>query len=59
MSVAEMKKQLIEKIEKIDDEILIRKISVIVNNPKPRPDIHQIYAEIKAQFGDTLKRLAE
>ena len=59
MSVAEMKKTLIEKITQIEDEILIRKISDVVNSAKPKPTIAQIYDEAKAQYGNTLKRLAE
>lgn len=59
MSVQEMKKTLIEKIDKIEDEMLIRKIAAIVNNPKPRPSMEQIFEEAIAQYGNTLKRLAE
>lgn len=59
MSVEEMKRELIEKIAQIEDEVFIRKIAAVVNNPKPRPTKEQIYEEIKAQYGNTLKKLAE
>lgn len=59
MSIAEMKKELIEKINKIEDESLLKKISNVLDTPKPRPSIDQIFEEAKAQYGNTLKRLAE
>jgi len=59
MSVAEMKLTLIEKITRIEDEVLIRKIAEVVNNAKPRPTIEQIFEEAKVQYGNTLKKLAE
>ena len=59
MSVAEIKKNVIEKINQIDDEITLRKIAQLVNNPKPRPSIEQIYQDIKAQYGNALQKLAE
>ncbi|MES2774029.1 MAG: hypothetical protein V4722_07580 [Bacteroidota bacterium] len=57
MSVAEMKKTLIEQITQIKDELLLKKISLTVNNVRPRPTITQIYEEAKTQYGNTLKRL--
>ena len=59
MSLAEMKQKLIEKITLIEDESLLKKISTVIDDPKPRPSIDQIFEEAKAQYGDTLKRLAE
>lgn len=59
MGVAEMKKALIEKIENIDDELLIRKLIDLANNPKSRPSIKEMYAEAVQQYGETLRKLAQ
>ncbi len=59
MSVIEMKKNLFKKIESIDDELLIRRIMDLVNNPQPRPSINEMYTEVVNQYGDTLRKLAQ
>lgn len=59
MSVIEMKRSLVEKIEGIDDELLIRKMIDLVNNPKPRPSVSEMYSEAVQQYSDTLRKLAQ
>jgi hypothetical protein len=59
MSVAEMKQELLQKIEKIDDELLLRKVTDLINNPQPRPSIKEMYSEVVQQYGDTLSKLAQ
>jgi hypothetical protein len=59
MSLAEMKQKVIEKITTIEDEKTISQISQLLENVPLRPRIEQVYQEIKAQYGNTLKRLAE
>ena len=54
-----MKKTLFQKIENIDDELLIRKLIDLANNPKPRPSIKEIYTEAVQQYGETLRKLAQ
>jgi len=54
-----MKKNLFQKIESINDELLIRKLIDLANNPQPRPSIHEMYNEVVHQYGDTLKKLAQ
>ena len=54
-----MKKSVIEKINQIDDEITIRKIAQLVEESKPKPSIEDIFEKAKAQYGETLQRLAQ
>lgn len=54
-----MKRSLVEKIEGIDDELLIRKMIDLVNNPKPRPSVSEMYSEAVQQYSDTLRKLAQ
>ena len=60
MSVLEMqKKELIVKIEKIEDELLMKQINDLINAAQNRPSIKEIYNEAKNQFGNTLQKLAQ
>lgn len=60
MSVLEIKrKEVIQKIEKIEDEVLMKQIDDLTNAANNRPSIKEIYDEAKAQFGDTLQKLAQ
>ncbi len=60
MSVLEIqKKEVISKIEKIEDASLMKQINDLINASQNRPSIKEIYAEAKAQFGNTLQKLAQ
>jgi hypothetical protein len=60
MSVLEMqKKEVIEKIAKIEDEQLMKQINDLINAANHRPSIKDIYNEAKREFGETLQKLAQ
>ena len=60
MSVLEMqKKELIVKIEKIEDELLMKQINDLINAAQNRLSIKEMYNEAKNQFGNTLQKLAQ
>ena len=60
MSTLEIKrKEVIQKIEKIEDEALMKQINDLINAAHNRPSIREIYDEAKVQFGDTLQKLAQ
>ena len=59
MSVEEMKKEIIEKIEKVDDKIVLQKVIDIVTSFETKPHISEIYKEIADQYKSTLTRLAQ
>ncbi len=60
MSVLEMqRKEVIEKIAKIEDEQLMKQINDLINAANHRPSIKDIYNEAKSQFSETLQKLAQ
>lgn len=59
MSVAQLKKEAIRGIERIEDEALLKKVVEILNSQTERPSIGEIYDELKEQFGNTLQKLAQ
>lgn len=59
MSTAEMKKEIIQKIEEVDDEVVLQKIIDIVTGFETKPHISEVYKELTDQYKTTLTRLAQ
>lgn len=61
MSVAELKQQLHEKIEKETDEAVLNAILDVLGNTErgTQYDTREIYQRAKAKFGHTLAKLAQ
>jgi hypothetical protein len=57
--VAELKKEVIRRIEKTEDETLLKRITEILKSQAERPSINEIYDELKQQYGNTLQKLAQ
>lgn len=59
MSTAEMKKEIIQKIEEVDDEVVLQKIIDIVTGFETKRHISEVYKELTDQYKTTLTRLAQ
>jgi len=54
-----LKKEVISKIETIEDRLIIKSINDFVDSLNVNPTIDEVYAEIKMQFEETLQKLAK
>lgn len=59
MNLAEMKREIIRRIEKTENEALIKKVADLVKN-EPQPlSAKEIFDYSVEHYGKTLQRLAE
>jgi len=54
-----LKKEVISKIETIEDRLIIKSINDFVDSLNVNPTIDEVYSEIKMQFEETLQKLAK
>lgn len=59
MSVAELKKEAIRRIERVEDEALLKQVVELVKLEPQKLSAQEIFDYTVEKYGNTLKRLAE